>query len=232
MAKPHLMGIDRLITTDNGTDLRGFWVGKVVDDGAKDPQGRITARIEALFGDAKTGIKDADLPKIQMMPSCGLFVRPQKDDFVTCVFQGSIYEGFYVGHTVNAKVKSDGGTLNERFLLNFHKSYIEGSYDGEEFNISVNDGATWIGVAEGGKSITIQCEGDASIEAKGDVSVKATGAAKNVRVEATGTLSIKGGQLLKFENGAVVPSTTGPMCGLPACLFTGAPHAGQQAGPG
>lgn len=62
---PSLFGIDRLAALESGEALKGFWVGKVVDDGADDAQGRITARIDALFGDSAKGVPDADLPKLQ-----------------------------------------------------------------------------------------------------------------------------------------------------------------------
>jgi hypothetical protein len=171
MANPNLLGIDRLAALENGDALRGFWVGKVVDDGSDDAQGRITARIEALFGDAKHGIPDADLPKLQMMPSCGLFVRPQKGDFVTVIFQGGIREGFYVGHTVNAKVGAD---LGKEFVLNFHKSSIRGEYDGSKFEINVNNKAK---IEINGTSGGITINGDGNIDIKQGANVTIDGIA-------------------------------------------------------
>jgi len=230
---PNLLGIDRLAALENGDALRGFWVGKVVDDGADDAQGRITARIEALFGDAKKGIADADLPKLQMMPSCGLYVRPQKDDFVTVIFQGSIYEGFYVGHTVNAKSKSlngdmvFGGKLNEEFMLNFHNSYIRGKYDGSELEVNVKKGETTIKVdADGALSITTE-KGCINITAEQDVTLACGGNVNMVGDKGTEIGGGLGGVTINHPK--VAPNSSGPFCALPACLFTGAPHTGNKA---
>ena len=136
---PAILGIDRLALNDSGEDLKGFYIGKVVDDGRDDSMGRVKCRIEALFGTHKDGIKDEDLPWIQMMPSTGCFIRPDKNDFVTVIFQGSIYEGYYVGHQISKKaldnLKAD---LGKEFVLDFHGSYIQGKYTGESFKLNIN----------------------------------------------------------------------------------------------
>ena len=61
---------------------------------------------------------------------------------------------------------------------------------------------------------------NATLEASGDASV--TG--NNVTVEATVKTEIKGGQVVL--GGTVTPNGAGALCGLPACLFTGAPQSG------
>jgi hypothetical protein len=84
------------------------------------------------------------------------------------------------------------------------------------------------------KKTTIEVDGDAVIKTSGDTTVEATGDVKvkgaNVNVEATTSAKVKaaqaqitGGQLT--VNGTAAPSS-GPFCGLPACLLTGAPHTG------
>lgn len=62
--------------------------------------------------------------------------------------------------------------------------------------------------------------GDASFKGKGSVNQEA---AKNYEIKAP-SAQITGGMLQ--VDGAAPPSGTGPFCGLPACLFTGAPHIG------
>jgi hypothetical protein len=131
-----MLGIDRLLSIEAGYSLRGFYIGKVVESG-EDSQGRIKVRIEALFGDNKTGIKDSDLPYISMLPSTGCYIRPLKDDFVTVLFQNSIYEGFYIGHTVHSK--SANIDLGKEFKLSFDKTYFTGKYDGTKFELFIND---------------------------------------------------------------------------------------------
>jgi hypothetical protein len=205
---PNLLGIDRLAALENGDALKGFWVGRVVDDGSEDSQGRITARIEALFGDKAKGIQDADLPKLQMMPTCGLYVRPQKGDFVTVVFQGSVYEGFYVGHTVNSKSGTFGADLGEEFVMNFHNSYIRGMYDGSEFEINVNSGKAKIKINGKTGAVDINGESDTSIESKAEI-------------------KIHGGKVTIDHSAVVIDPKGGPFCALPRCLFTDADHQGK-----
>ena len=76
---------------------------------------------------------------------------------------------------------------------------------------------------------TLDVSGDAAISAGGDASVEAgsgtvsvTG--QNVAVESTVKTEIKGGQVVL--GGTVAPNGAGALCGVPACLFTGAPHSG------
>lgn len=230
---PNALGLDRLAALDSTDVLKGFWVGKVVNDGAEDSMGRIKARIEALFGTDKEGISDDDLPWIQMMPSCGLYVRPQVDDFVTVMFQGSIYEGFYVGHTVNMQSKSEnsdggtfGGQLNDYFFLNFHNSFIKGKYDGSEFELNVNKNTIVKIDGEGNVDIKQKSGGNLNIENVGNTEIKTTGSTK---IESTQAIDITSPAGVTIESSSPITlkgvsgATTG-LCGIPACLFTGAPH--------
>jgi phage baseplate assembly protein gpV len=84
------------------------------------------------------------------------------------------------------------------------------------------------------KKTTIEVDGDAEIKTSGKTTIEATGdttvKGKNVNVEATAKVTVKAPQVLvtggQFQvNGTAAPST-GPFCGLPNCLFTGAPHGG------
>ena len=62
---------------------------------------------------------------------------------------------------------------------------------------------------------TIKCDKNASIEAQ------------NVTVKSSVKTEIKGGQV-KLA-GTVTPTGSGALCGLPSCLFTGAPHVGDTS---
>lgn len=92
--------------------------------------------------------------------------------------------------------------------------------------------------------ITVNADGDMKIEAKGKVDIEAKGDATikgtNVNVEASAKAVVKGINVelngmtkatgTSFECGGVVaPTGSGALCGLPACLFTGAPHVGNMA---
>lgn len=94
------------------------------------------------------------------------------------------------------------------------------------------------------RTISIDKDGNISIEAGGDISVKADGdvsvEAQNVTVEASSKAVVKGTNVeldgmtkatgTSFEcGGTVAPTGNGALCGLPSCLFTGAPHVGNKA---
>lgn len=79
----------------------------------------------------------------------------------------------------------------------------------------------------------VSVTGDASIESKGAVNIKAISSCK---VEATSEVNIKApqcvidSQILNFKGmksqGIVPPSGSGVLCGIPACICSGAPHVG------
>jgi phage baseplate assembly protein gpV len=82
----------------------------------------------------------------------------------------------------------------------------------------------------------IEVDGDVKITAAGKTDIEASGnttvKGQNVNVEAAAKVTVKapqvqitGGQLQ--VNGTAAPAA-GPFCGLPNCLFTGAPHGGNM----
>jgi len=243
-------GLDRLLETDVG--LKGFYIGKVVDDGANDPQGRIKARIDSLFGkESEKGnhVADADLPWLQMMPSCGLYVRPRIGDFVTVIFQGSVYEGFYVGHTVSGKTGMD---LGQSFLLNFHNAQIYGDYGGSitmaTFRPGGNDAVTeikmdaWTGELSimSENEIHLQSSGTVNVVSDGDVTLTATEDAVITSEQFTvnsGQITLNAGVIATDPKTTVMPNPQysvtgmgGPFCALPICLLApGVPHRGNVA---
>jgi hypothetical protein len=114
----------------------------------------------------------------------------------------------------------------------------------------LNDGTVKI-EAEGDVSVdtkgahSVAADGDASVDTKGAYNVSAAGdisvsGEKNVTQEAAQKHTIKGADVDisgkvkatggSFEcGGSVSPSGSGALCGVPFCLFTGAPHAGKKA---
>lgn len=78
-----------------------------------------------------------------------------------------------------------------------------------------------------GKNIAASAEENVSIEAKKELSAKGD----TVKVDGAKSMTlnsadakITGGKLT--VQGTVAPSGSGPFCGIPACLFTGAPQCG------
>lgn len=83
--------------------------------------------------------------------------------------------------------------------------------------ITIKDGEISIDVPKS----AIKVNGDVSVEASGNASVKAT------KTTVEGNVEIKGGTFTM--KGTAAPTGSGPLCGLPNCLFTGAPHSGSVA---
>lgn len=120
-------------------------------------------------------------------------------------------------------------------------------------NITIDEGNSNVTLQNGNATVDIQsgtydlkvkgacnikCEDSVNIEAKSDCSVKAQ---SNVNIEAQSKCTVKGTSGVEVNspqvkitggqcsmNGTAAPSGSGPFCGLPACLFTGAPHVGNM----
>jgi hypothetical protein len=111
------------------------------------------------------------------------------------------------------------------------ETYIKaGGGTSSDYNLKIKYSPDGTVELESKKDINIKLTGNATVEATGDVSVKG----KNVNVEATTAAEVKapsvtvtGGKLT--INGTVAPSGSGPLCGIPFCLITGAPQTGAVA---
>lgn len=79
--------------------------------------------------------------------------------------------------------------------------------------------------------ISIKTDGNVTQEITGDVTQKIDGATtitcKDVVITSEANIEIKGGGTVTLD-GTVTPGSTGAFCGLPACAFSGAPHAGKM----
>ena len=90
---------------------------------------------------------------------------------------------------------------------------------------------TTLSLKEKDNKITFETDADVKIEIKGNAEIKVDKDAKveaqNVTVKSSVKTEIKGGQVV--IGGTVTPTGKGALCGLPSCLFTGAPHIGDTA---
>lgn len=105
--------------------------------------------------------------------------------------------------TLEIDQESDG---EEKAVLTVHKNVITISKDGIK--------------VETDKNIGIEVKGNVEVKTDKDAKIEA----QNVTVKSSVKTEIKGGQVV--IGGTVTPSGTGALCGLPSCLFTGAPHVG------
>ena len=108
--------------------------------------------------------------------------------------------------------------------------------DGFDLNIK-QDGTTDVLVATDAVTVSILPAGDIVIEtvagdnkvgitAAGEMTIDTVGA---INITSAATIAVEGASPLTTINGIAAPTSSGPFCALPACLFTGAPHIGHQA---
>ena len=105
----------------------------------------------------------------------------------------------------------------EKATITIHGNVITVSKDGIDIQ---TDGAVTF---KADKDLELNVSGNATVKCDKDASVEA----QNVTVKSSVKTEIKGGQV-KLA-GTVTPTGSGALCGLPSCLFTGAPHTGDTS---
>ena len=128
------------------------------------------------------------------------------------------------------KLDKDGNL--DIYLRKNHTALVDG--DGEievKGNVTIKVGGNTKVEISGDNEVKIsgntklEVGGNADIDIKGNTKIKCP----NVKVESSGTVEITGGGIIKTGPSAPgSPSTTGPFNGVPACIFSGAPHCTQQ----
>lgn len=151
----------------------------------------------------------------------------KKGDIVFVDISGGFENPLIIGRAMgvmNSYGKDVNGSLlwessdGSKFTIAFVKNNKLEVYNSDNVEVIVD-----------GNSISIKSS-DVSIEAD-NLKVKATTAeveSDNVTVKAKSSCEITGGGIFKLK-GTVAPESSGPLCGIPACLFTGAPHLGTKA---
>jgi hypothetical protein len=136
------------------------------------------------------------------------------------------------------EIKVDVAADDNVTLSVFEEVCIE-HVKGDSCTIKVFD--TELVVKEGEVSIkpkktTVEVDGDVEIKTSGKTTIEATGDTTvkgvNVSVEAETSATVKSAQVQITGGTLQVTGTSapdsGPFCAIPACLFTGAPHAGNK----
>ena len=171
-----------------------------------------------------------------------LVVEQYSDDFSQYHDVGNSEHGFVHPSGTYVSIDKDGtawmkgvkelhlhdGDGNFEAVIDFTSGDITLTTKGKQEK-TVEGDATQIYKGKWSVSVT----GDASIESKGAVNIKATSSCK---VEASSEVNIKApqcvidSQILNFKGtksqGTVPPSGSGVLCGIPACICSGAPHVG------
>lgn len=193
--------------------------GIVVNNNDPDKQGKCQIRVYGVFGEE---VPDNDLP--WALPDFGFigstlgsFVVPPNGALVKVYFdRGDIYLPHYTTKAVN--INSQPTQKNVDYPDNMvmfetdEGDYFTINRKSKETTFHHNSGTQVLIKEDGSVELNVVADKTENIEGNHEV--------KSPKVQITG------GQLT--VNGSVVPTTppTGPFCGLPFCLFTGAPQTG------
>ncbi len=218
---------DLFLDKDLNESHSEMYVGKVVDNKDPDKIGRCKIRVFGVFGDE---IPDRDLP--WAIPDFafigskkGSFIVPPEDTIVRIYFdQGDIYLPVYTRKVVDENnLPADKDEDYPDNMIFFETD------EGDKLMINRKTGKLTF-VHNSGNELTIEKNGNSENTHKSGsvVSMDATG---NITIDSKLNVTIKHGALLVAEGSVVIPTGSGPLCALPACLFAGAPQTGTQCAP-
>jgi hypothetical protein len=202
-----------------------IYTGIVVNNDDKDKQGKCQIRVYSIFGE---DVPDKDLP--WALPdfsfigsTVGNFIVPPKNAIVNVYFdKGDIYLPHY---TTKAVRKSKQPTQKD---IDYPDNMVMFETDeGDYLTINRKSKETTYKHNSGTK-VLIKKDGSVEIEVKGSESTTVTG---NIVIEGKSNVTIKHGAILTVEGSTVIPTGTGPLCGLPSCVITGTPHTGTKCLP-
>jgi len=208
-------------------------------------QGQVSER-DVNTATARVAMDDLDghvSGKLQVLfPAIGgwnMFYTPKEGDHVVISrLPNGQEEGYILGKVYTSKKMPQGGKPNILLLVSDNgKNVIEFDADKGTLNLICDQGASLkcktlnIEVSEGAtvkaKTADIEVETanidveTANIEASNEANIKSP----KVTIDSANA-EIKGGNF--SMKGTVAPGT-GPLCAIPNCLFTGAPHGGDKA---
>jgi len=184
--------------------------GIVVNNNDPDKQGKCQIRVYGVFGEE---VPDNDLP--WALPDFGFigstlgsFVVPPNGALVKVYFdRGDIYLPHYTTKAVN--INSQPTQKDVDYPDNMVMFETD---EGDYFTINRKSKETTFHHNSGTK-VLINADGSTEIFSIGDLKLN----------HSPGSIKVQG------TVASPIPPPGGPLCALPACLFTGAPHSGNVA---
>jgi len=197
------------LNDESDYDLDDKYIGKVVDNNDPLKKGRCRIRVFGVFGPE---VQDNQLPWALQDESFigglkGSSIIPPVDCIVSVYFErGEIYLPRFTRKVI------DENNLPTNMGEDYPDNMVFYETDnGDKFEINRKKETTKFEHSSG-TTITIDKNGTINIDSKSDINVTHS---KNL-----------------FVDGSYVqPEATGPLCALPTCLFTGAPHVGRTCLP-
>ena len=204
-------GLKKFLNKEIVEDKFDIYVGKVVDNNDPLQLGRCKIRVFGVFDNGD--IKDSDLP--WAMPNntfvgskVGSFIVPPKDAIVNVYFDDwDVNLPHYTTKVI------DKNNLPKNYAKNYPDNMVFYETDkGTSFEIDRSTEDVTFSHSSGTK-ITIE------------------GATGNITIDGNLNTTIKHKGILTVEGSTVTPTGSGPLCAIPSCLYTGAPHTGTQCLP-
>ena len=210
-----------------------IYTGKVVDNNDSDREGKCKIRVFSIYDD---NIQDSDLPwalpDFSFVGSLvGNFTVPPVGAIVNVYFdKGDIYLPHY---TTKAVRKSKQPTQKD---TDYPDNVVmwemdEGDYltinrKTKETTFNHNSGTKVLIKKDG--TVEINIVKDKKETVTGDITIKSDA---NITIQSIGTMELKHTGNLTVGGTGVIPASKGPLCALPTCVITGAPHAGNICTP-
>jgi len=216
--------MDQTVYKEYGTSIResyidyyNTFVGKVIDNNDPDKLGRCKIRVYGVFGGE---IPNDDLPwatpDMNFVGSkLGSFVVPPVDALVKVYFNaGDIYQPHYT-----TKVVDENNQPSQKDTDYPDNMVLFETDDGDYLTVNRKTKETTFNHNSGTK-IVIDKEGSIEITVRKDQTITTVG---DLKLNHTGSLKVQG------IVATPIPPPGGPLCALPSCLYTGAPHSGNTA---
>lgn len=209
-----------LIDNRDSDIYRNHYTGKVVNNNDPDKLGKCQIRVYGVFG---SDIPDSDLPwalpdQTFVGSKVGNFIVPPVNAIVRVFFDnGDLYLPHYTSKVVdknNMPSQKDIDYPDNMVLFETDEGdYLTVNRKSKETTYNHNSG-TKILIKENG-TIEINVVNDMTEEVQGKIEIQSQG---TMHLKHTGNLTVDGT--------TVIPAAPGPLCALPNCVITGAPHTG------
>lgn len=216
--------LKNLVSNEQYKQRLRFYTGRIEDNNDPDKLGRCRIRVFGQFGDE---IPTSDLPWANpdftfIGSNLGSFVVPPIDTLVKVYFeQDDVYRPMYTTKVV------DRNNLSSEKDEDYPSTMVLFESDlGDYFKINTSTGESTYRHASG-VILTINKEGEITLDSsRTEVGKYVLNVKGNVEISSDGDVSVEAPKG-KIKLGG--STATQPVCNLPVCIFSGAPHSiGQQ----